>query len=144
MQKSYCYTPGVSVRFGVSMQNIRANVKVMEFQSLYSFFFCILTRTNKAPYSKSLRQARIRLLWHLWLNNSHATILDWFLISLIPKLYFYDKTQITVFSFAPILEFYTVSVSICCKKINIDHNFENFTYRDTLYLAYTLGYVTLL
>ena len=50
MQKSYCYTPGVRVRVGVSvsvgvgvrMQNVRANVKVMEFQSL-CIFSCILT-----------------------------------------------------------------------------------------------------
>ena len=33
MQKSYCYTPGVGVR----MQNVRANVKVIEFQSLCIF-----------------------------------------------------------------------------------------------------------
>ena len=38
MQKSYCYNPGVRVR----MQNVRANVKVMEFQSL-CIFSCILT-----------------------------------------------------------------------------------------------------
>ena len=48
MQKSYCYTPGVrvGVRVGVSvgvrMQNVRANVQVMEFQSL-CIFSCILT-----------------------------------------------------------------------------------------------------
>ena len=52
MQKSYCYTPGVRVRVrvrvgvsvgvGVRMQNVRANVKVMEFQSLCNFS-CILT-----------------------------------------------------------------------------------------------------
>ena len=46
MQKSYCYTPGVSVGVhvgvGVHMQNVRANVKVMEFQSL-CIFSCILT-----------------------------------------------------------------------------------------------------
>ena len=46
MQKSYCYTPGVRVRVrvsvGVRMQNVRANVKVMEFQSL-CIFSCILT-----------------------------------------------------------------------------------------------------
>ena len=51
VQKSYCYTPGV----GVCMQNVRANVKVMKFQSL-CIFSCILTllmilikpRTTKA------------------------------------------------------------------------------------------------
>ena len=37
-QKSYCYTPGVRV----CMQNVRANVNVMEFQSL-CIFSCILT-----------------------------------------------------------------------------------------------------
>ena len=52
MQKSYCYTPGVrvSVRVGVSvgvsvgvrMQNVRANVKVLEFKS-FCIFSCILT-----------------------------------------------------------------------------------------------------
>ena len=33
MQKSYCYTPGVSVRvgMGVRMQNVKVNVKVLEF-----------------------------------------------------------------------------------------------------------------
>ena len=49
VQKSYCYTPGVRVRVrvGVSvgvrvrMQNVRANVKVMEFKSL-CIFSCIL------------------------------------------------------------------------------------------------------
>ena len=44
MQKSYCYTPGigVGVRVGVHMQNVRANVNVMEFQFL-CIFSCILT-----------------------------------------------------------------------------------------------------
>ena len=46
MQKSYCYTPGVgvrvSVRVGVHMQNVRANVKVLEFKS-FCIFSCILT-----------------------------------------------------------------------------------------------------
>ena len=43
VQKSYCYTPSVrvGVRVGVRMQNVRANVKVMEFQSL-CIFSCIL------------------------------------------------------------------------------------------------------
>ena len=40
MQKSYCYTPGVSV--GVRMQNVRANVRVLEFKS-FCIFSCILT-----------------------------------------------------------------------------------------------------
>ena len=44
--KSYCYPPGVSVRVGVSvgvrMQNVRANVKVLEFKS-FCIFSCILT-----------------------------------------------------------------------------------------------------
>ena len=33
VQKSYCYTPGVGVgvSVGVHMQNVRANVKVLEF-----------------------------------------------------------------------------------------------------------------
>ena len=39
MQKSYCYTTGASV--GIRKQNVRANVKVMEFQSL-RIFSCIL------------------------------------------------------------------------------------------------------
>ena len=38
MQKSYCYTPGVSV----GMQNVRANVKYLEFKS-FCIFSCILT-----------------------------------------------------------------------------------------------------
>ena len=46
MQKSYCYTPGVRVsihvRVGVHNQNVRANVKVVKFQSL-CIFSCILT-----------------------------------------------------------------------------------------------------
>ena len=42
MQKSYCYTPRVGVSVRVHMQNVRANVKVMEFQSLL-IFSCILT-----------------------------------------------------------------------------------------------------
>ena len=54
MQKSYCYTPGVSVGVGVRvgvgvgvgvgvhMQNVRANVKVFEFKS-FCIFSCILT-----------------------------------------------------------------------------------------------------
>ena len=50
MQKSYCYTPGVSVGVrvgvrvgvGVHMQNVRANVKVLEFKS-FCIFSCILT-----------------------------------------------------------------------------------------------------
>ena len=68
MQKSYCYTPGVGVRVGVRMQNVRANVKVLEFKSFCIFFlhFKFAYHTNKAPYNKSLRQARIRWLWHLW------------------------------------------------------------------------------
>ena len=50
MQKSYCYTPGVSVGVGVSvrvgvrvhMQNVRANVKVLKFHS-FCIFSCILS-----------------------------------------------------------------------------------------------------
>ena len=44
VQKSYCYTPGVSVGVGVGvhMQNVRANVKVLEFKS-FCIFSCILT-----------------------------------------------------------------------------------------------------
>ena len=44
VQKSYCYTPIVSVRVGVCvhMQNVRANVKVIEFQFLF-IFSCIFT-----------------------------------------------------------------------------------------------------
>ena len=44
MQKSYCYTPGVSVRVGVRVhvQNVRANVKVLKFQS-FCIFSCILS-----------------------------------------------------------------------------------------------------
>ena len=46
VQKSYCYTPGVRVHVrvgvGVRKENVRANVKVMEFQSL-CIFSCILT-----------------------------------------------------------------------------------------------------
>ena len=50
MQKSYCYTPGVSVgvgvrvgvRVGVHMQNVRANVKVLKFKS-FCIISCILT-----------------------------------------------------------------------------------------------------
>ena len=40
VQKSYCYTPGVGVRVGVGvhMQNVRANVKVLEFKSFCIFF----------------------------------------------------------------------------------------------------------
>ena len=40
VQKSYCYTP--SVRIYVSMQNVRANVKVLEFRS-FCILSCILT-----------------------------------------------------------------------------------------------------
>ena len=36
VQKSYCYTPCVRVHVGVGIQNVRANVKVLEF-----YFFCI-------------------------------------------------------------------------------------------------------
>ena len=49
----YCYTPGVSV--GVCMQNVRANVKVLEFQSFCIFFFLhfnFVYHSNKAPYNK--------------------------------------------------------------------------------------------
>ena len=44
VQKSFCYTPGLRIRVRVSVhvQNVRANVKVMEFQSL-CIFSCILT-----------------------------------------------------------------------------------------------------
>ena len=63
-QKSFCYTPGVGVRVGISvhvhMQNVRANVKVMKFQSL-CIFSCILTlviilikpRTTKAHHRRA-------------------------------------------------------------------------------------------
>ena len=44
MQKSYCYTPGVRVGVHVRMQNVRANVKVMKFQSL-----CILSCIFSTP-----------------------------------------------------------------------------------------------
>ena len=40
MQNSYCYTPGVGV--GVRMQNVRANVKVLELKS-FCIFSCILS-----------------------------------------------------------------------------------------------------
>ena len=34
---------------------------------MYFFLhFNFAYHTNKAPYNKSLRQARIRWLWHLW------------------------------------------------------------------------------
>ena len=36
VQKSYCYTPSVGVSVRIHIQNVRANVKVLEFQS-----FCI-------------------------------------------------------------------------------------------------------
>ena len=42
VQKSYCYIPGVHVGVSVRVQNVRANVKDMEFQSL-CIFCCILT-----------------------------------------------------------------------------------------------------
>ena len=55
---------------GVRMQNVRANVKVMEFQSLYFFLqFNFAYHTNKAPYNKISRQARIWWLWHLWFKR---------------------------------------------------------------------------
>ena len=49
MQKSYCYTPGVRVSVGVHvgvsvrvrMQNVRANVKVLEFKSFCIFSFIL-------------------------------------------------------------------------------------------------------
>ena len=73
---SYCYTPNVSVH----MLNDRANVKVLEFIDFIlplNFGY----HTNKAPYNKSLRQARILWLWHLWSqfcryreNNPHAKL----------------------------------------------------------------------
>ena len=55
VQKSYCYTHGVSVSVGVRMQNVRANVKVMKFQSL-CIFSCILTLLIKLinPHTKKL------------------------------------------------------------------------------------------
>ena len=54
MQKSYCYTPGV--RIGVCMQNVRANVKVLEFYCFCIFFlhFNFAYHTNKAPFNKKL------------------------------------------------------------------------------------------
>ena len=50
------------------IQNVRANVKMLEFQS---FCICLLLlnfayHTNKVPYNKTLWQARIWWLWHLW------------------------------------------------------------------------------
>ena len=53
---------------GVCMQNVRANVKVMEFQPLCIFFlhFNFAYYTNKAPYNKSSRQVRIPWLWYSW------------------------------------------------------------------------------
>ena len=44
VQKSYCYIPGISVgvgvrvSVGVHMQNVRANVKVLEFKFFWFFF----------------------------------------------------------------------------------------------------------
>ena len=74
--------PGVSIRVGirVHIQNVRVNVKVLEYQSLWLFLLLVsfAYHTNKAPYNKSLRQARIRWLWHLWfsLGNSFLIFLD--------------------------------------------------------------------
>ena len=57
MQKSYCYTPGVSIRVGVRvhMQNVKANVKVLEFKSS-CIFSCIAYHTNnfKSPLQQKL------------------------------------------------------------------------------------------
>ena len=58
----------VNMNGKVLQLNVRANVKVMKFQSLYFFLhFNFAYHTNKALYNKSSRQACIRWLWHLWL-----------------------------------------------------------------------------
>ena len=48
--------PGVRVGVRVRMQNVRANVKVLEFKSFCIFFlhFKFAYHTNKTPYNQSL------------------------------------------------------------------------------------------
>ena len=67
MQKSYCYTPGVSI--GVRMQNVRANVKlkVLEFKT-FCIFSCILSLLIiliKPLTAKSYDGGRIQWQWQL-------------------------------------------------------------------------------
>ena len=54
MQKSYCYTPsvGVGARVGVRMQNVRANVKVLEFKSFCIFSFILIKPLTTKAYDR--------------------------------------------------------------------------------------------
>ena len=77
VQKSYCYTVGVGVH--IHLQNVRANVKNLGI-SVFLYFLLLLKftyHTDKAPYNKSLRQARIRWLWHLWVLGHRSQRLQW-------------------------------------------------------------------
>ena len=44
VQKPYCYTPGICV--GVYMENVRANVKVLKFQPLFTKAYDSLTSSD--------------------------------------------------------------------------------------------------
>ena len=66
-----------------SLQNVRTNVKSWNFSlSVFFLTFKFAYHTNKAPYNKSLRQARIRWLWHLWLMYKYSYMFDGFLVGL--------------------------------------------------------------
>ena len=72
MPKSYRYTPGigvsVSIRVGIHIQNVRANVKVYEFQS-FCISSCILAMfilLIKSLTTKAHPQACTLWLWHHW------------------------------------------------------------------------------
>ena len=57
------------------MQNVRANVKVLEFSAFlwFSLLLNFTCHTYKAPYNKSLQQARTLWLWHLWYIYKNKT-----------------------------------------------------------------------
>ena len=99
MQKSYCYTPGVSVGVGVSvrMQNVRANVKVLEFKS-FCIFSCILTLLiiPIKPLTSNAYDRRASGDWHLWLTFSPKS-LDCFWKTLVKFKYSRSKFQVLLF-----------------------------------------------
>ena len=74
MQKSYCYTPGVPSASVSTCKMLGQMLKSWNFSlSVFFLHFSYFYHTNKAPYNKSSRQARIRWLWHLWFDFSSET-----------------------------------------------------------------------
>ena len=101
MQRSYCYTPGVGAGVGVSvgvrMQNVRTNVKVMEFQSLFIFPYILTSLiilikplTTKAHYRRAsgdcgtsgVQEAFILIMVLLFLSKLRSFLGLWQFVSL--------------------------------------------------------------